>query len=455
MPHIHLPLSNDNITLERNIYVDAIDRDISPFETELDQLVIFIHGEAIFLPADRWLTYREKYNKAQWIRKLKRVNRDIPSQLIPTIEQWLADHATLSVDTHELFVDGLIIPLIGRLGLHILELHKTRQLQTTSWNEILKYLIRTGYVSYNSHEKLIHIAHSQLKLQRLLTPQSSELIERLTRYLHTLDDIHFHNHTLIITENFIIPNEYLQDYLEQNETLNLHELANQLLEICEINEDKNDQSLILTFNKQTLRIHSSEIHIHTLIQWLEQLTEQNLILITEQNDIIIYPKGAHNQDQQISINRKHVDQYMQTKMTEKINLNDIAHILFFYHYVQYSSGQLTFPVQHMVVDTNELPWLQSIIRSIRPNEHAQETEIELFDGQHTQIIQIPYEHMSPTNDSQIVAYYLFQNGNIISDPTSGNYIYLYIPSKKRISTEDNQLKEDLIDRYVEYINDHG
>ena len=41
MSHIRLP-SNDNLILAKNVYLDAIDEYPPPFETESDQLVIFI-----------------------------------------------------------------------------------------------------------------------------------------------------------------------------------------------------------------------------------------------------------------------------------------------------------------------------------------------------------------------------------------------------------------------------
>ena len=73
---------------------------------------------------------------------------------------------------NEMNVDGLNIPLTGKLGSHILDLYQIRQLQSNQnfyWNEILKYLIRTGYVSYDSDEQIIHIAHSELDVRRILT----------------------------------------------------------------------------------------------------------------------------------------------------------------------------------------------------------------------------------------------------------------------------------------------
>jgi len=463
MSNISLPSSNENIILAKNIYLDAINYDLLPFETELNQLVIFISGEPIILPSDRWLIYKEKYQNAQWIQKLKRINRNIPSQLIPIIEQWLSDHTTLEFDRHELNVDGLRIPLIGRLGLHILDLHQIRQLETNYWNEILKYLIRIGYVSYDENQRLIHIAHSELDARRLLKSPSPELIEYLVKHLRLLKNIHFHNEngSLIITDSFLIPNEYVQHLFlkyQQGEDLDINELANLLLQICEIEEDKNNQSLILIFNNQTLKLineekNFDENHIQILTQWLEQLNQQKLIDITEQNDIIIYP---NDQQQQIYIKHEHIDTYMETKsnskQTEIINMNHIAHILLLYNYVQYSSGQLTYSNQNIQLDTNEFLWLQSIIHSIRTIDHTQQTEIELFDGQQTQILQIPYENMSPTNNPRMIANYLLQNGNIQFYVNTGQYAYRYVSPDEKTHSVERSSQYELLSSHIRDIH---
>jgi len=51
MLNVSLPSSNENIILAKNIYLNAINQDLEPFETELNQLVIFISGESIILPS--------------------------------------------------------------------------------------------------------------------------------------------------------------------------------------------------------------------------------------------------------------------------------------------------------------------------------------------------------------------------------------------------------------------
>ncbi|CAF3645863.1 unnamed protein product [Rotaria sordida] len=466
---IHLPLSiNNNLILTKNIYLDFIDQDLLPFETESNQLVIFIYGEPIILPNDRWLFYRIKYYNAQWIHKLKRINRHIPSQLIPIIEQWLADHTKLLFDTHKLNVDDLIIPLKGKLGLHIIDLYKRQQLETNYWNEILKYLIRIGHVSYDSNEKLIRIAHSELDARRILKSpsfSSLELIERIAKYLRTLDNIHIENDSLYLTDNFILPNEYINDLLikhRQGENLNANELAHLLLDICHIDEDKNNQILILTFNKQILEIKNNENFlnkndINILIEWLNKLKQQNLIEITKQNDIIInFNNQNNNSKQQIFIKNEHINTYMKTnnKQTDIINTNDIANILFLYNYIQYSSGKFIFPMENTKLNTtDELIWLQSIIHSIQSNEHKQQTEIELFDGQNTQLLQIPYEYMLPTNNIQTITNYLYQNGDIRYDNNTGNYIYRYISSNEnKHLIEDNINQHQLLSSHIKHIH---
>ncbi|CAF2900976.1 unnamed protein product [Rotaria sp. Silwood2] len=768
MSHIRLP-SNDNLIISKNVYLDTIDEYPPPFETESDELVIFIHGDTIILPADRWLYYKKKYHNAQWIKQLERVNRRIPTNLMPIIENWLAEHTTFLIDRNEMNIDGLNIPLTGKLGLHIIDLYQIYQLQTNDnsyWNEILKYLIRTGYVSFDPKEQIIHIGHSELDAGRILRSElspSPELIERLAQLLRALDDIHFDNNngTLILGENFIIPNEYIHELFQQNqsgEILNANQLANLLLHICDREEDQDGQSIILRLNEQILRLTPSSIiqeqeqdddndddddilyqwlsdnlhwsseqgqifllryrtmpnyliritgqdgirlsnllhrqtlqindlfdwhkkhvqieridnslrmiikpnknieidnlpldenekkrekikstnqkkrnmfeeheekplvvfipfhqqtqndneqkekekeyhyqhststspllereeqkkiktdesdgeralflesissllhfvnangsnvgtleliqgrrlrlsltdnspfsqqqqqiefneddtkilyedldldietcaenlidfifdriefdkekqyifiyyrnqmlkiknltqkflqptakklrltsnktstldsliksideeQITILTQWLDQLNRQNFITITEQNDIVILPNGEDDQEQQqILINHDDVDKYMEHKLNtsktidqpEVIIMNDIARILLLYNYVEYSSGHLTYGSHRIALDRNELIWLRSIIRGVRIHEQNRETEIDLFDGEHTQVLRLPFEHMRPTNDRNAIANYLFENGTVRYDIDTGNYAYRYV-----------------------------
>ncbi|CAM4904828.1 unnamed protein product [Rotaria socialis] len=781
MPHIRVP-TNDSLVLSRNVYLDAIDEYPPPFETESDQLVIFIHGETIILPADRWLFYKRKYHNAQWINKLERINRRIPTNLMPILQDWLSEHTTFLLERNEMNVDGFNIPLTGKLGQRILDLYQIFQLQSNQnsfWNEILKYLIRTGYVSFDSDEQLIRIGNSELDAQRILSSQPSpspELIERVGNLLRSLDNIHFNNSngTLILDENFVISNEYIHELFQEyqaGETLNANQVADILLHICDREEDQDGQSILLSLDGQILKLaprstiieeqqidddddgdedddvliqwlsdnarwstengqvfllryrtmpnyliritgdeglrlsnllhrqtlhmndlldwhkkhvqieridnslrmiikpnrnieidslpldenekkrekvkstnqktrntfeqqeekplvffvpfhqqtqngneeekrekennyqHSTstssllqqeeqkkiktndsdeeralflesissllhfvnangsnvgtleliqgrrlrlsltnnspfsqqqqqlefneadtkllyeeldldidacaenlidlvfdrtefdndkqhiliyyhnqmlklknfkqkvlqpaakklrltsnkvptvesptptslnEEHVDTLTQWLDQLNRQGLITITEQNDIVILPNGDDDQ-QQILINHDDVDKYMEHKLNaatpgdggEVIVMNDIARILLLYKYVHFSEGQLVFGTQHIALDRNELIWLRSIIRGVRMEELNRETAVDLFDGENTQALHIPYEHMPPTNDSYIVANYLYQNGTVRYDIDTGNYAYRYIPPDIPLDEDTN------------------
>ncbi|CAF1174538.1 unnamed protein product [Rotaria sordida] len=805
MSNIRLP-SNDNIIISKNVYLDAIDEYPPPFETESDELVIFIHGDTIILPADRWLFYKKKYRNAQWIKQLERINRRIPTNLMPIIEDWLSEHTTFLIDRNEMNIDGLNIPLTGKLGLHIINLHQIYQLQTNDsnyWNEILKYLIRTGYISFDINRQLIHIGHSELDVGRVLRSElspSPELIERLAQLLRSLDNIHFdnNNNTLLIGENFIIPNEYVHELFQENqsgEILNANQLANLLLHICDREEDQDGQTIILRLNGQTLRLTPSSIiqeqeqeeeeeeeqnddenddilfqwlsdnlhwsseqgqifflryrtmpnyliritgqdgirlsnllyhqtlqindlldwhkkhvqidHIenslrmiikpnknieidHLLLgenekkrekikstnqknrntfedeekkekplvvfipfhqqtqndneqekkekeyhyqhststtspllereeqkkiktnesdeeralflesissllhfvnangsnvgtleliqgrrlklsltdnspysqqqqqiefneedtkilyedldldidsctqylidfifdkiefdkqkqyiiiyyhnqmlkiknltqkflqptskklrltsnktstldssiktideeqvtivtQWLDQLNRQNFITITEQNDIVILPSGEDD-EQQILINHDDVDKYMENKLKiskatdepELIIMNDIARILLLYNYVQYSSGHLTYGTQRIALDRNELLWLRSIIRGVRIHEQNRETEVDLFDGEHTQVLRLPFEHMLPTNDRNSVANYLFENGTVRYDIDTGNYAYRYvqpdIPLEDDIDSPERIGQRQILSSHIRHIH---
>ncbi|CAF0965540.1 unnamed protein product [Adineta ricciae] len=177
-----------------------------------------------------------------------------------------------------------------------------------------------------------------------------------------------------------------------------------------------------------------ENHVNLLTNWLEQLNRERLITRTDQNDIVIMPGGKHDQAQQIFINYNDIDSYMKTRgnqdldpnEADMINMLDIARILLRFEYVQESSGQLSFMAHTIALDSNELQWLMSIIRDVRPNSETFETDIKLYDGESTQTLSVPYEHMTPTDDVRTVAIYLFQNGHIRYDAETGSYAYRYI-----------------------------
>jgi hypothetical protein len=178
----------------------------------------------------------------------------------------------------------------------------------------------------------------------------------------------------------------------------------------------------------------NENQVTRLTQWLEQLNRQQLITITEQNDIVIMTGGENDETEQIFINSDDVGAYMKAKMgrsnamdeDELIHISDIARILLKCGYVDGSSGQLLFHTETITLDSNELTWLISIVRGARVDLQSRETHVTLFDGENTQLLCIPYEHMALTNDTRAVATYLFQNGHVRYDIDTGTYAYRYV-----------------------------
>jgi len=194
------------------------------------------------------------------------------------------------------------------------------------------------------------------------------------------------------------------------------------------------QNDIRSYSTSPVNIKLDQKQVTLLTKWLEQLNREKLITITDQNDIVIMVGGKDDQTQQIFINSNDIDLYLGTNIgynrttyeSDTINMSDIARILLIFGYVHESSGQLSFNAQTIALDNNELKWLTSIVREARPNPKSGETQVSLFDGENTQLLCIPYEHMPPTNDIYTVANYLFQNGNVRYDVNTGSYAYRYV-----------------------------
>ena len=435
--HEHqIPISNNNnLVLDKNFYINLINQKLLPFETETNQLVIFINNEIITLSIEQWLFYKEKYRHSKWINQLKHINRNIPIEFNSIIEKWLSKHTKLLFDTHELNINGFIIPLIGNLGLKILNFNYSN---INYWKLIFQYLIYIGYVSYNSIEKCLYIVDHKF------TIQSYELIDNILQYLYTLNNIHFEHNQLWITNDFILPYEYIDEFFIQKKNFNLYELAHLLIRICHIKQNKDEQIILLEFHQQILKIPKQSLNnsFYRLIQWLNQLCYQNLIRITKENNIIIYSK------QIIRIKYEHIHAYMKMKNKNDIiiHTNDIANILLIYNYVKYSFNQLIFPIKKIILDINVLNWLQTIINSIYINENKQETEIILYDNQR---IIVSYEYMLPTNDREIIANYLYENGRMNYNMKTKTYSYYYISPDQRIEYKN---QHQLISNNIKHIH---
>ena len=443
-----IPLPNTSVPASKipreNIYLDAINYTFQPYETESDQLVIFLADEIVVIPTDRWLFYRQKYHKAKWISTLKRINRTIPIEFLPSIEQWIAEHAILELSTRRIHLDDVIVPVLGRLD------------RLSHSKGLLDYLIRVGLVSYHSDEKLVRIGNSELDVHRLIKQPSSQLIERLTQHLRQMQvDFDNENRTLILGGDFVIPNQYVEDLLNKvpgDTKFSAEELARLLCEICQIEEDDKHDVLTLRFNGQILRFFNEDQQ-KFLIQWLEQLNEQHLIEITQKNDIIIYPNQP---ERQIFITHEHVDDYMESKSnsrsSEVVHMTDVAQILRLYDYVKYSSGQWTYRNERIELESQEFRWLKTIIHSIKTIEHRQQTEVELFDGQHRQTLRIPYQTMSPTENPHTIAQYLYQNGTIQSEKKTRRYSYHYTLADSESSTNKQSKDNEILSSHIRHVH---
>jgi hypothetical protein len=140
-----------------------------------------------------------------------------------------------------------------------------------------------------------------------------------------------------------------------------------------------------------------------------------------------------------------------SKQTDLINMNDIAHILILYNYIQYSNGQLRYK-NETIRHSNEHEYLLSYIRHVHIDEIHQQIDIEfLHDPNH--FLQLPsnwYQEISRQNfNRSYIVDRLLNNGGIIKDDhlSFNHHSYALKFSSKE--------KENLIDSYVEFINNQG
>ena len=184
--------------------------------------------------------------------------------------------------------------------------------------------------------------------------------------------------------------------------------------------------------RSTNRITFDEKQVQLLTEWLDRLNKEGLIIITDQEDIVIQAGRKSDPNQQIFVNYNHIHSYMERKesidhQTETISMQDLARILLEFDYVYESSGQLSFSAHTITTDNNQFKWFKSIVHQAQPNRKSSQTDVKLFDGENTQILSIPSEYLTPTNDTQIVARYLLENGQIRYDVDHRTFAYRYIP----------------------------
>lgn len=171
--------------------------------------------------------------------------------------------------------------------------------------------------------------------------------------------------------------------------------------------------------------------VRLLTEWLDRLNKERLVIITDQDDIVIQAGGKSDPNQQIFVNYHHIHRYMERKestdQTQTIAMMDLARILLEFDYVYESSGQLSFSAHTIATDNNQFKWLKSIIHHAQPNRTLSQTDVKLSDGENTQTLAIPSEYLTPTDDTQIIARYLLQNGHIRYDVDHRTFAYRFIP----------------------------
>lgn len=272
-PEIRIPSHQEHLSLPKNLYSNVINAFPRPFQTELDELIVFLHDELIVIPPSRWTEYRKKYHQAPWVEQLPKINREIPSQLIPHVEQWLTSHTEFPTGKEQFSIDGVAVPLLGRHGHLIRNLAENSSNQTHFVHELFNYLLRLGFVSYQSSKKIISIVHSELDVRLLLSTPSTESIEQLIQFLSTLDQIRFHpvNGSLILNETLIIPKEYAECLVKNEEkNIDYYELARLLLRLCDVEENRVDGTMILTFEgKKLILIDQRRLCREKLIEALQ------------------------------------------------------------------------------------------------------------------------------------------------------------------------------------------
>lgn len=99
--------------------------------------------------------------------------------------------------------------------------------------------------------------------------------------------------------------------------------------------------------KKSNRSNLDENQLQLLVKWLDELNHNDLIRLTDDNDLVVMIGGKNDLNQQIFIYSKHIDFYMRNEMNDEypivIQMSDIAKILIEFNYIKQISGQWVFP----------------------------------------------------------------------------------------------------------------
>jgi hypothetical protein len=214
-----------------------------------------------------------------------------------------------------------------------------------------------------------------------------------------------------------------------------------------------NRRLVLGGSKTSLSMANNTVHdenqLLLVAQWLDYISEQELITFTSKYDIIIQVGGQNDRKKQVLINRKDIDTYLEakygtTKVTARpgaVSIQDLASIIIEYGYINLLTGSWPFGPKRIAFDTDEFIWLTSIIGDFRHDARLNQFEINLYNGEHIQTIRLPCERLPLTADKRMVAEYLFHNGHVRYDINTGNYFYRYVDPG---ISEHNDQRERLI-----------
>ena len=97
-------------------------------------------------------------------------------------------------------------------------------------------------------------------------------------------------------------------------------------------------------------------------------------------------------------------------------------------------------------------WLKSIIKNVQFNDYYAQIDVEIFNGKYKEILPIPYECLSPTNDRNLIADFLLKNGQIQYNVENECYIYHFIKPDlfldKQIKSKEKQTDHQLLSYHI-------
>ncbi|CAF1178108.1 unnamed protein product [Didymodactylos carnosus] len=386
---INIKMDTEYNGVSRKLYTNAIDYTLEPFETEQQELIIFMKEEPIVISATNWAKYKQKYALSQWISHLRCVNRNIPPNTRTYFEQWLSDKSTFVELSKSLTVilniDGQRIPLIGTAGRYLIDMYKQ---QSNRWSDVFNYLIQIGYVSYDCKQKRIDLYQPEISRKDIFkkphtTPTTNKhdlLLEAIKQLLVNINERGTIAHT-----NNLLTFTYDDQRLDFNESeirilyhdsdLNIDQIANYLYENAQITMEDNGSTMIIkNFHNNTYKFKnltkyllppSNKLHMN--FHFFDQDQQQPRISdnINQEVDMEIWEEIVSN-----SSTSDDNDDYDEEFYNQLINETSLQRIARFHQTIQYmyehgrlktdkENGQLKirFANDHLIIPYDSLEFI--------------------------------------------------------------------------------------------------